>query len=433
MVGTASGANGLRLYHGAIGGTPTSLTHTNSGGTQGFEAIQFGDLPYGTDEWFDGLLAHLKVWDTALSATEIEAEFGRATPARTSNLISYHSFSNATLATALIPDTGTGTFDVFTANPSTSTDMPVFASGPTLSGTDTLPEREGVAPTIITTTLADGLVGAAYSQTLAATGDAPITWSVTSGSLPSGVSLGSSTGIISGTPSGSGSSSFTITATNAFGSDPQALSITVTSPAVAPTVTTTSLAVGNVGTAYSRTLAASGDQPITWSVVAGSLPGGLSLAGSTGVISGTPTTAGTSNFTVRATNSAGTDDQALSILVTQTGTGPTITTTTLPTGTVDVLYAQTVVATGTAPITWSVASGSLPTGLSLNTATGVVSGLPTASGSYTFALSATNVAGTAALTYTVTIEPAPFEPPAEDDGWIRLPRDTEIWVRVPRA
>jgi hypothetical protein len=123
----------------------------------------------------------------------------------------------------------------------------------------------------------------------------------------------------------------------------------------------------------------------------------------------------------------------LSILVTQTGTGPTITTTTLPTGTVDVLYAQTVVATGTAPITWSVASGSLPTGLSLNTATGVVSGLPTASGSYTFALSATNVAGTAALTYTVTIEPAPFEPPAEDDGWIRLPRDTEIWVRVPRA
>jgi len=84
---------------------------------------------------------------------------------------------------------------------------------------------------------------------------------------------------------------------------------------------------GTVGTTYSQTLAATGGTPpYTWSISGGSLPAGLSLNTSTGQISGTPTTAGTSNFTVRVTDSAsGSDTQDLSITISPSGTtGPTI-------------------------------------------------------------------------------------------------------------
>jgi hypothetical protein len=86
-------------------------------------------------------------------------------------------------------------------------------------------------------------------------------------------------------------------------------------PAVAPTITTTTLSGGTVGDAYSQTLAATGDTPIAWTIDTGSLPDGLTLDGSTGEIYGTPTIDGTFNFTVKATNNAGDDTQALSILI----------------------------------------------------------------------------------------------------------------------
>jgi hypothetical protein len=81
------------------------------------------------------------------------------------------------------------------------------------------------------------------------------------------------------------------------------------------TITTASLPYGTVNTAYSQTLAATGDTPITWSIDTGALPVGLTIAEATGVISGTPTTAGTSNFTVKATNAAGSVTKALTIVI----------------------------------------------------------------------------------------------------------------------
>ena len=87
-----------------------------------------------------------------------------------------------------------------------------------------------------------------------------------------------------------------------------------------PTITTTSLANGTVGTAYSRTLSATGSTPITWSIDTGSLPTGLNLS-TAGVISGTPTTAATSNFTVKATNAIGSGTKALSIVIAPSGGG----------------------------------------------------------------------------------------------------------------
>ncbi|MBP1736930.1 MAG: multidomain protein with s-layer y region, hyr domain [Oscillospiraceae bacterium] len=91
----------------------------------------------------------------------------------------------------------------------------------------TLDTAPGAAPVIATTSLPSGTVGTTYSQTLTATGDTPITWSLDSGDLPDDLSLDTSTGVISGTPSATGTFSFTVEATNSTGSDTQELSITI--------------------------------------------------------------------------------------------------------------------------------------------------------------------------------------------------------------
>ena len=89
------------------------------------------------------------------------------------------------------------------------------------------------------------------------------------------------------------------------------------STAAAPTITTDTLPNGKVGEAYSQTLTADGTTPITWSVSGSALPEGLTLNETTGEISGTPTAAGSSTFTVKATNSAGSNTKELSITITK--------------------------------------------------------------------------------------------------------------------
>ncbi|MHC4712245.1 MAG: putative Ig domain-containing protein [Planctomycetota bacterium] len=160
-------------------------------------------------------------------------------------------------------------------------------------------------------------------------------------------------------------------------------------------ITTTSLPNGQVTVAYSETLQATGGvTPYTWSIISGSLPAGLSLTASTGEISGTPTTEETANFTVQVTDSqepADTDTQALSITIDPEPSGPTITTTSLPDGTRKVDYSAYVEATGgTLPYTWSIVSGSLPTGLGLNSSTGEISGNPKKSETKNFTVRCTD-------------------------------------------
>ena len=119
------------------------------------------------------------------------------------------------------------------------------------------------APTITTDSLPNGTEGTSYSQTLTATGTAPITWSVTSGSLPTGLTLNESTGLISGTPTTAGTSTFTVKAANDYGSDSKSLSITIGAAALSITTQPGSQSVTEGQTA-SFSVAATGSGTLTY-------------------------------------------------------------------------------------------------------------------------------------------------------------------------
>jgi len=154
-----------------------------------------------------------------------------------------------------------------------------------------------VTPLSITTTsLPAGQTAVAYSTTLAATGGtAPYSWSVKTGTLPAGLSL-STAGVIAGTPTTAGAANVTLQASDSAMTPQTADSGSLTLAISGGTlkITTTTAALGTVGTAYNFQLEATGGvPPYTWAAASGStLPAGLSLS-SAGVVSGTPTAAGT--------------------------------------------------------------------------------------------------------------------------------------------
>jgi hypothetical protein len=250
-----------------------------------------------------------------------------------------------------------------------------------------------VALTVTTGSLPGAALAVAYNQTLQATGGVPsYKWSLTAGSLPAGLSL-SSAGVISGTPSGTvGTSNFSVTVTDSQTPTPATstanLSITVS---LAPlTITTTALLDGSVGNAYSQTLQAiGGTPPYSWSILLGALPVGFTLNGATGAITGTPSATGTSNFTIKVTDSAtGAATANLSITI---NPALAITTTSLPGGSVGTAYSSTVQASGgLQPYAWKITSGSLPAGLSINSGSGNISGTPSTTGVSTFTVTVTD-------------------------------------------
>ncbi|WP_411906995.1 putative Ig domain-containing protein [Rhizobium mayense] len=238
-------------------------------------------------------------------------------------------------------------------------------------------------------------IAASYDATVTASGGtAPYTYSVAAGSLPPGLNLNSSTGAITGTSTAAGVFNLTITATDSHGfSGLATYSLTVGSPTI--TLSPVTLSSGSIATAYNQTVAATGGTaPYTYTVTSGALPSGLTLNASSGAIVGTPTSGGSFNLTITATDSStgnGAPFTASKAYTLPIG-APTIAITpaSLPAATVATTYNQTITASGgMAPYTYAVTAGSLPAGLTLSPA-GVLSGTPTADGTFNVTITATD-------------------------------------------
>jgi hypothetical protein len=291
-------------------------------------------------------------------------------------------------------------------------------------------------PLTITTTspFPSGLTETPYSQTLAAVGGVPpYSWALTAGGLPAGLTL-SAAGVVSGNASVAGVAAFTATVTDSnAGTWSQSFSLSIL---VAPLAisTPTTLPAGLVSTPYSQTLAVTGGlPPYVWVLqsAASTLPPGITLS-SAGVLSGTPTAAGTFSPTIQVLDTAVLEAASLTFSLTTASTGVSIATASiLPSGSVTTPYSQALAAAGgVPPYTWSLTSGALPAGLTLSNA-GLISGTPTASGNFNVTAQVQDATAlTASRTFSMTVTAAGVLPRlgvisqlSAGAGWV-----TTIWL-----
>ena len=425
----ATGGAGTLSYSLVGGALPTGLSLSQSGAVSGTPTVsgRFSFLVYVTDDFGNRATQNFSITvGTPISIASSTLPTGYVGTA----------YSQALSATG-----GTGTGYTWTvANGSTLPGGLSLSAGGVISGTPTTPGLQnfsvnvtdsasdiGTGSISITidagvsittgTTLPAGYVGAAYSQTLAATGGSGTgyTWTVTSGaSSLTAVNLSlSAAGVLSGTPSAAGTPSFTVKVTDSASNSTTA-TFTLTVDAAISITTGTTLPAGYVGTAYSKTLAATGGSGTgyTWAVTSGasSLTAvNLSLSAA-GVLSGTPSAAGTPSFTVKVTDSASNSTTATFTLTVDAAISIT-TGTTLPAGYVGTAYSQTLAATGGSGTgyTWAVTSGaSSLTAVNLSlSAAGVLSGTPSAAGTPSFTVKVTDSASNSrTATFTLTVDAA---------------------------
>lgn len=272
--------------------------------------------------------------------------------------------------------------------------------------------------------LPSGVVGEAYAgfdlnTLLSVTGDAGYagrgaSWQVTTGVLPAGLSL-SASGQLTGTPTAAGTGNFTLKATYKTATGVQSYQVVVTNIQVA--LATASLPSGEVGKAYpgfdlNTLLSVTGDAAYagsgaSWQVVSGAMPAGLSLSAA-GQLTGTPTTAGTGNVTLKASYRTASGEQSYQIVVTNIQVA--LAAATLPAGMVNSAYSydfkSLLTVTGDSAysasnVTFNVSSGSLPGGLQLSSG-GQLSGTPSAvSGPVSFGVAAHYKTKQALQTYTI--------------------------------
>ena len=204
-----------------------------------------------------------------------------------------------------------------------------------------------------------------------------------------------------------GKYTFTITADNGFAVTSQPFTLDVTAAPLRPQAPGT--LTGYARNPFSATLAASGGVgAYTWTKTSGSLPGGLRLSAS-GAITGTPTSKGTATFTARVTDSAlpTAASATESVKITIAARTLAVTTKSLPGGTVGRTYSQPLAAAmGSGSLKWRVSTGTLPSGLSLDAATGRISGTPTQPGTSSFTMTVSDATMSASADLSIAIHPA---------------------------
>jgi FG-GAP repeat/Putative Ig domain len=265
------------------------------------------------------------------------------------------------------------------------------------------------AITLDPASLPNGVEGASYNRSVTASGGVgPYNYSVSSGSLPPGLSLDPATGSISGMPTMPGRYDFTITATDgSVCPGHRDYRLVIDCPVITVRPANPNLPPGRVGAPYAGAFTANGGlAPYSFRISAGALPSGLTLDPVTGALSGAPAASGTFSFTIRATDSGGCSGSTAYVL---TVNCPTIQITpanpNLPNGTAGSPFNGTFTVTGgTAPYTFSITNGALPGGLTLDAATGAVSGAPTVTGEFSFQVRVTDGFGCfASRAYVLTI------------------------------
>jgi hypothetical protein len=279
------------------------------------------------------------------------------------------------------------------------------------------------------TVASPGTVNTFYSDGVTAT--AVTSYSLASGSLPPGISLATNTGAITGTPTVAGSYSFRVSANNSYGSQLTPTLTIVINPLAPVWIDQTIASPAIKDAPYSDGVAASNSAQ--YQISSGSLPTGITLNTSSGAITGTPTTVGTSNFTVQAFNVTGTISAGLTLEVIDGLPAPVFTDSTLSTDLRrGISYSDGVTASDATSYT---TVGTFVPGLTLGTANGTVTGTPTAQGTYNFDIVASNAAGSATASFSLPVKPGARR--WDGSAWVRVETykrwDGSAWVDVTQS